>query len=103
MRRESSAGLAFSTLFERTIPGFRRAHIPLCRKPVRPLGCHRVRRLERQRLFMRVHNDLPYLSPGRHKSRYGTGYVFAVFDKPDNLIVEFTGATLGPSERVKKI
>jgi hypothetical protein len=47
--------------------------------------------------------NLPYPAPGRHKSRYGTGYVFAVFDKPNNLIVEFTGTTFGPSERAKKI
>jgi len=83
MRRESSAGLAFSTLFERTIPAFRRAHIPLCRKPVRPVGCQRVRRLERQRLFMRVHNEFAVPGAGPPQSRYGTGYVFAVFDKPN--------------------
>jgi hypothetical protein len=43
--------------------------------------------------------NLPYPAPGRHKSRYGTGYVFAVFDKPNNLIVEFTGTTFCQSER----
>lgn len=34
------------------------------------------------------------------KSRYMTWYVFAVFDKPNNSVVEFTGIHFGPSKEV---
>ena len=42
----------------------------------------------------------PCPHPTPRQSRYMTQYAFAVFDKPNNSVVEFTGIVFGPSKKV---